>query len=65
MSSSEEPTRATAGHAATTAPADPWPMPCATLAVGLAAIPRPSSHRASGGTATFRRAGSSITIELA
>jgi hypothetical protein len=27
--------------------------------------PRPSSHRASGGTGTFRRAESSITIELA
>jgi hypothetical protein len=35
------------------------------LAASVAAIPRPSSHRASGGTGTFRRAESSITIELA
>jgi hypothetical protein len=35
------------------------------IAASVAAMPKPSSHRASPGTATFRRAESSITIELA
>jgi hypothetical protein len=35
------------------------------LAASVAAIPRPGSHRAIGGTGTFRRAESSITMELA
>lgn len=35
------------------------------LLSSLRAIPRPSRHRASGGTGTLRRAESSITIELA
>jgi hypothetical protein len=35
------------------------------LAASVAAIPRPSSHRASGATRAFLRAESSITIELA
>lgn len=38
---------------------------CATLAASVAAVPRTSSHRANGGTGTFRRAESSIIIELA
>lgn len=63
MSSPYEPTSVIAGHAATTAP--DGPRPCATLAASVAAIPRHSGHRTSGGTDTFRRAESSITIELA
>jgi hypothetical protein len=35
------------------------------MAAIVAATPGPSSHRASGGTGAFRRAESSITIELA
>ncbi len=65
MNSSYDPARATAGQAATAAPAGPWPSPCATLAAKVAAMPRPSSHRASAGTGASRRAESSITIELA
>ena len=41
------------------------PRQCATSAASVAAIPRPSSHRASGGTPHFLRAESSITIEPA
>ena len=59
------PLPAAVGLAATTAPVDPWPRLCAILAASVAAMPRPSSHRANDGTATFRRAESSITIELA
>jgi len=55
MSSSYEPTSATAGHTATTAPDGLLPRPRATLAASVAAIPRPSGHRASGGTGAFRR----------
>ena len=64
ISSSSDPTSATAGHAATAAPTASWPGPCATLAAGVAAMPTPSSHRAIDGTGTFRRAESSINIEL-
>jgi len=42
----------------------PCPRPWATLAARVAAIPKPSSHRASAGTGVLRRAESSITIEL-
>jgi hypothetical protein len=45
-----------AGHAATAEPIGPWPRPCATLAASVATMPRPSSHRASAGTGSFRRA---------
>jgi hypothetical protein len=65
MRSSYEPTSATAGHAATAAPIRPCPRPWATLAASVAAMPRPSSHRASAGTGTLRRAESSITMDLA
>ena len=65
MRSSYEPTRATAGHAATAAPIRPWPTPWAMLAARVAAMPRPRSHRANAGTGVLRRAESSITIELA
>jgi hypothetical protein len=65
MNSSYDPTSATAGHAATAATTGPWLRPCATFAASVAAIPRPSSHRASAGTGTSRLAESSITIELA
>ncbi len=40
-----------------------WPRPCATLAASVAAMPKPSSHRASTGTGALRRAESSITID--
>ena len=65
ISSSYDPTSATAGHAATAAPVRPWPRPCAAFAAGVAPIPSPSSHLAGAGTGTFRRAESSSTIELA
>jgi hypothetical protein len=41
------------------------PSPWATLAASVAAMPGPRSHRANAGTGVFRRAKSSITIELA
>jgi hypothetical protein len=65
ISNSDELTKATAGHAATAAPTGQCPRPWATLAASVAATPKPSSHRASAGTGLFRRAESSITIELA
>ena len=40
-------------------------MPCAMFAVSGTAMPRPSSHLASTGTAALRRAESGSTIELA
>ena len=48
----------------TALPIEPWPRQCATLAVSVSTITKPSSHRASMGTGTARRAESSITIEL-
>jgi hypothetical protein len=65
MNSSYDPTSPIAGHAATAAPTGPWPSPCATFAARVAMMPKPSSHRASAGTGTSRRAESSMTIELA
>jgi len=65
MSSSYEPTNATAGHAAAAAPIRPCPRPWARFAVSVAVIPMPRSHRAKAGTGALRRAQSSITIELA
>ena len=65
IKSSYDPTSAIAGHAATAAPMMPWPKPWVTFAASVATMPNPSSHRASPGTRTFRRAESSITIELA
>jgi len=47
--SSYEPTRLTAGQAATTAPTRPWDQPWAMFAVRVAAIPKPSSQRARDG----------------
>ena len=47
--SSYEPTRLTAGQAATTAPTGPWDQPCAMFAVRVAAIPSASSQRAREG----------------
>jgi hypothetical protein len=43
--------------------ARPWPKPCAALAASVAAIPKPSSQRASAETGVARRAESSITID--
>ena len=63
--SSYEPTRLTAGQAATTAPTGPWDQPWAMFAVRVAAIPSPSSQRAREGTGTRCRAAYSTTIELA
>jgi hypothetical protein len=48
--SSYEPTRLTAGQAATTAPTGPWDQPCAMFAVRVAAMPSASSQRAREGT---------------
>ena len=63
--SSYEPTRLTAGQAATTAPTGPWDQPWAMFAVRVAAIPSASSQRAREGTGTRCRAAYSTTIELA
>ena len=60
MSNSQEPTSATAGHAATAAPTGPCPSPWATLAASVPAMPRPSSHRASTGTDVSRAASNTI-----
>jgi hypothetical protein len=49
----------------TSAPIRPCPRPWATFAVSVAAMPRPSSHRASHGTGTVRRTESCTTVELA
>jgi hypothetical protein len=65
MRSSYEPTNATVGHAATAVPIRPCPGPRTTFAASVAAIPGPKSYRANAGTGVLRRAGSSITIELA
>jgi hypothetical protein len=62
---SYEPTRLTAGQAATTAPTRPCDQPWAMFAVRVAAIPSPSSQRAREGTGTRCRAAYSTTIELA
>jgi hypothetical protein len=59
MHSSYDPTRATAGQAATAAPTGPWPSPCATFAGSVAAIPRPSLRR--GGIGAPGQAGRSST----
>ena len=64
MNSSYDPTRATAGHAATAAPTGLWPSPCATFAASVAAMPRPGSRRASAGTRASRRAESSCRSHL-
>jgi hypothetical protein len=64
-SSSYEPTRLTAGQAATTAPTGPWDQPWAMFAVRVAAMPSASSQRARQGTGTRCRAAYSTTIELA
>jgi hypothetical protein len=63
MRSWYEATKATAGHAATAAPASPWPKPWATFAASVAVMPRTRSHRAKPGTGVLRRAESSITID--
>ena len=60
--SSYEPTRLTAGQAATTAPTGPWDQPWAMFAVRVAAIPSASSQRAREGTGTRCRAAYSTTI---
>ncbi len=61
--SSCEPTRLTAGQAATTAPTGPWDQPWAMFAVRVAAIPSPSSQRAREGTGTRCRAAYSTTTD--
>ena len=60
--SSYEPTRLTAGQAATTAPTGPWDQPWAMFAVRVAAMPSPSSQRAREGTGTRCRAAYSTTM---
>ena len=56
-----EPTRLAAGQAATTAPIRPCDQPWAILAVRVAAMPSPSSQRASAGTGTRCRAAYRMT----
>ena len=63
--SSYEPTRLTAGQAATTAPTGPWDQPWAMFAVRVAVIASASSQRAREGTGARCRAADSMTIELA
>ena len=60
--SSYEPTRLTAGQAATTAPTGPWDQPWAMFAVRVAAMPSPSSQRAREGTGTRCRAAYKMTM---
>jgi hypothetical protein len=60
--SSYEPTRLAAGQAATTAPIRPCDQPWAILAVRVAAMPSPSSQRASAGTGTRCRAAYRMTM---
>ena len=50
--SSNVPTRLTAGQAATTAPTGPWDQPWATFAARVATIPSASRQRAMTGTAS-------------
>jgi hypothetical protein len=64
ISGSYDPTSATAGHG-DDGTGRAVPQAVATFAASVAAMPRPGSHRASPGTGDFRRAESSITIELA
>jgi hypothetical protein len=64
ISSSCEPTSATAGQTPTTAPTGPLPRPCTAFAASVAAMPSSSSYRASTGDRAPRRAASSIAIEL-
>ena len=63
--SSCEPTRLTAGQAATTAPTGPCDQPGAMFAVSVATMPTPSSQRAREGAATRCRAAYKTTVELA
>ena len=60
--SSYEPTRLTAGQAATAAPVGPWDQPWAMFAVRVAAIPSPSSHRARAGAGSRCRAAYRTTM---
>jgi len=60
--SSYEPTRLTAGQAATAAPTGPCDQPWAMLAVKVAAIPSPSSQRAKRGTGLSCLAAYKITM---
>ena len=63
--SSYEPTRLTAGQAATIAPTGPCDQPWAMFAVRVAAMPSPSGQRAKDGTGTRCRAAYKMTIEEA
>ena len=63
--SSHEPTRLTAGQAATTAPTGPRVQPWAIFVVRVAAMPSPSSQRARDGTGTRCRAAYRMTMHRA
>ncbi|HYZ52344.1 MAG TPA: hypothetical protein VE733_02380 [Streptosporangiaceae bacterium] len=56
---------ASAGHALTSAPIGPCPMPCARLAPTVATTPAPRLQAASRGTGRFRRLASSTTMDAA
>jgi hypothetical protein len=61
-SSSYDPTRLTAGQAATTAPTSPWDQPWATFTASEARMPSASIQRASGGTGRRCRAACKMTM---
>ena len=65
ISSSNEPTSASAGQALIRAPTGPSPMPCARLAPTVATIPAPRLQAASRGTGWSRRLASATTMEAA
>src|SRR6266545_2872517 len=53
------------GQALTMAPIGPWDMPCARLALMVAAMPTPRLHLANAGTGWVRRVASRMAIEAA
>jgi Aldehyde dehydrogenase family len=65
ISSSNEPTSASAGHALTRVPTGPCPTPCARLAPIVATMPAPRLQAASRGTGRPRRLASSTTMDAA
>ena len=56
------PTKASAGHAAHSAPARPNATPYATFAASVTPMPEPSSHHASFGASSLCLAASSTTM---
>ncbi len=52
-----------AGHALTSAPIGPCPIPCASLALTVATMPPPRLQAASRSTRRYRRLASSTTMD--